>query len=128
MKRIFLIALALVCVLAVRSEEKYAELRFDTMSVNLGTFGLSDCEQHCAFRFTNTGTAPLIINQVQATCGCTVPSYPTDPIQPGERGTIEVTYNGKGKMPGRFRKTLTVRSNARRDVIRLTLEGNMTDK
>jgi hypothetical protein len=61
------------------------------------------------FVFTNTGDAPLIIKDVQSTCGCTVPSKPKEPIQPGKTGKIEVKYN---MAPGPIRKTITVESNA----------------
>lgn len=61
------------------------------------------------FEFKNTGDAPLIITNVQSTCGCTVPSKPTEPIMPGKMGKIDVKYNMN---PGPIRKTLTVESNA----------------
>jgi Protein of unknown function (DUF1573) len=62
-----------------------------------------------SFEFTNTGDAPLIITNVQSTCGCTVPTRPTEPILPGKTGKIEVKYNMN---PGPIRKTITVESNA----------------
>ena len=61
------------------------------------------------FEFKNTGDAPLIITNVQSTCGCTVPTKPTEPILPGKIGKIEVKYNMN---PGPIRKTITVESNA----------------
>lgn len=61
------------------------------------------------FEFTNTGDAPLIITNVQSTCGCTVPSKPTEPILPGKTGKIDVKYNMN---TGPIRKTITVESNA----------------
>lgn len=61
------------------------------------------------FEFTNTGTTPLIITNVQSTCGCTVPSKPTEPIMPGKKGEISVKYNMN---PGPIRKTISVESNA----------------
>jgi len=61
------------------------------------------------FEFTNTGDAPLIISNVLSTCGCTVPSYSTEPIMPGKSGKIEIKYN---LTPGPIRKTITVESNA----------------
>ena len=61
------------------------------------------------FEFKNTGDAPLIITNVQSTCGCTVPSKPTEPIKPGKTGKIDVKYNMN---PGPIRKTITVESNA----------------
>lgn len=62
-----------------------------------------------SFEFKNTGNAPLIISNVQSTCGCTVPSKPTEPIMPGKTGKIDVKYNMN---PGPIRKTITVESNA----------------
>ena len=61
------------------------------------------------FEFKNTGNEPLIINNVQATCGCTVPSKPDSPILPGNSGKIEVRYNMN---PGIFTKSVIVDSNA----------------
>jgi len=61
------------------------------------------------FVFTNTGDEPLIILNVQSTCGCTVPSKPTEPILPGKTGEIKVKYNMN---PGPIRKTISVESNA----------------
>lgn len=62
-----------------------------------------------SFEFKNTGDMPLIITNVQSTCGCTVPSKPTEPIMPGKTGKIDVKYNMN---PGPIRKTITVESNA----------------
>ena len=106
--------------------DKQAEIAFDTLRVNLGTFSEQDGEQRCSFSFTNVGDAPLNIVQAFASCGCTVPTYTKDSVKPGERGQIDVTYNGKGKYPGHFSKTITVRSNAKTEIVRLTIEGNMT--
>ncbi len=107
--------------------ENYAEITFDTLRCNLGVFPESDAVRKYSFHFTNTGTAPLIINQAFASCGCTVPSFTKEPIKPGERGSIDVTYNGKGLMSGRFSKTITVRSNAKTRIVRLIIEGEMTE-
>jgi hypothetical protein len=61
------------------------------------------------FIFSNTGNAPLIITDVLSTCGCTVPTKPTEPIMPGKTGKISIKYN---MAPGPIRKTITVESNA----------------
>lgn len=61
------------------------------------------------FVFTNTGDAPLVITNVQSTCGCTVPSKPTEAIMPGKTGEISVKYNMN---PGPIRKTISVETNA----------------
>jgi hypothetical protein len=63
------------------------------------------------FKFTNTGKEPLILNNVRASCGCTTPSWPKEPVLPGKEGTILVTYNTQGR-PGVFSKTITISSNA----------------
>lgn len=113
---------------ASQQGDKVAEIRFDTLSHDFGKFSENNPEVKCSFGFTNVGTAPLIIHQAIASCGCTVPTYTKDPIKPGERGTIDVTYNGKGKFPGRFRKTITVRTNGvETAVVRLSIEGEMTE-
>ncbi|MDX2360212.1 MAG: DUF1573 domain-containing protein [Crocinitomicaceae bacterium] len=65
---------------------------------------------HCEFEFTNTGNIPLIISRAQGTCGCTVPSWPEEPIAPGEAATIRVKYDTK--RPGDFNKSVTIYSNA----------------
>ncbi len=49
------------------------------------------------YKFTNTGTVPLIISDAKATCGCTVPSFPKEPIPPGKGGEIKVVFNTAGK-------------------------------
>lgn len=106
--------------------KKQAEIKFDTLRANLGTFTEKEAVQKCTFTFTNVGDAPLVINQAFASCGCTVPTYTKDPVKPGESGKIDVTYNGKGKFPGHFSKTITIRSNAKTEIVRLTVEGVMT--
>ena len=62
-----------------------------------------------SFEFTNTGDAPLVITNVLSTCGCLVPTKPTDSIMPGKTGKIDIKYN---MTPGPIRKTITVESNA----------------
>ena len=108
-------------------EEAQAEIKFDTQKHDFGSFSVEAApEQKCTFTFTNTGNAPLIIQQAFASCGCTVPTYTKDPIKPGEKGQIDVTYNGKGKQFGKFSKTITIRSNAKTEIVRLSIEGMMT--
>ena len=64
------------------------------------------------FKFTNTGNEPLIITNVQVTCGCTTPKgWPRDPIAPGGKAEITVGFNSAGKM-GRINKVVTIVSNA----------------
>lgn len=125
MKRI-LITLVVMLTFALNSMAQ-AEIRFDKTTHNYGTFSEKNPIQKCTFTFTNTGNAPLIINQAAASCGCTVPKYTKTPVKPGESGTIEVTYNGTGKFAGHFKKTITVRSNGTPEMVRLNIEGDMTE-
>lgn len=111
----------------VAAQEKQADIRFEQIMLNAGTFSEKDPIQKYVFKFKNVGTAPLIINQAMASCGCTVPSYTKKPIAPGEAGEIKVTYNGTGKMPGHFKKTVTVRTNGKTEVTRLYIEGTMEE-
>ncbi|MCY7359409.1 MAG: DUF1573 domain-containing protein [Rudanella sp.] len=62
------------------------------------------------FAFTNTGEYPLIINNITASCGCTTPEWPRDPIAPGQQSSIKVRFNSKGKM-GMQNKTITIFAN-----------------
>ena len=64
-----------------------------------------------AFEFTNTGKEPLIIQNAQASCGCTTPEWPKEPIMPGKKGKITVTFNTQGKN-GTFTKDIWIQSNA----------------
>lgn len=122
----FLLAFGLTIVFAQKSKkEKRSEIKFDKMIHNFGTFSEDEPVVTCTFGFTNTGEAPLIIHQALASCGCTVPVYTKTPIKPGEKGEIAITYDGTGKFPGIFKKTITIRSNATNDVVRLVVEGDM---
>ena len=111
---------------ATTKADNFAEIKFDSLEHDFGTFSKKDPIVKCSFRFTNTGTAPLIIHQAFASCGCTVPTYTKDPVKPGESGVIDITYNGTDKFPGRFKKTVTLRTNAaNEEVVRLVISGNM---
>jgi len=105
-----------------------AEITFEKTTHDFGTFSENDPRVTCVFKFKNTGNAPLIIHQTVASCGCTAPSYTKEPIKPGATGEIKVIYNGAGRFPGKFRKTITIHSNAINDVARVYIKGNMTAK
>ena len=102
-----------------------AEIKFEKTSHNFGSFPESSPKVTCTFKFTNTGDKLLVIHQAMASCGCTVPQFPKEPIKPGESGEITVTYNGAGKFPGHFKKSITIRTNAKQEIIRLYVEGDM---
>lgn len=103
------------------------EMRFEKTHHDFGVFAPDTAILTYKFEFTNVGKAPLIIHQASASCGCTVPEYPLEPIQPGGKGTIKVTYNGKGKRPGVFRKSITIHNSGKHTPVRLYIEGEMLD-
>lgn len=109
-----------------KTEGKEASIVFDKTTHDFGTFSEDDPVVKCTFIFTNEGDAPLVIHQAIASCGCTVPTYTRMPIKPGEKGTLDVTYNGNGKYPGRFKKSITVRTNAKEPMVKLYISGEMT--
>jgi hypothetical protein len=81
------------------------------------------------FKFANTGTEPLIITNVQVTCGCTVPKgWPRDPIMPGGKAEITIAFNSAGKM-GKQNKVVTVVSNASNaDGAQISFTANVLEK
>lgn len=125
MKKILFILVMLCGTFAYADAQKQAEIKFDEVKMDLGKFHENDGVQKCTFTFKNVGNAPLVINQAIASCGCTVPTYTKEPIAPGQSGKIDVTYNGKGKFPGPFKKTITVRTNGKTEMTRLYVTGNM---
>ena len=78
------------------------------------------------FKFTNKGKSPLILSNAKASCGCTVPEWPKDPIAPGKSGIIKVVYNTANI--GAFNKSITVSSNALNSTVILQIKGNVTPK
>lgn len=125
MKKLLLLTMLLLS--GVTMTFGQAKIQFDKLNSNFGTFSEKDPVQKCTFTFTNTGDKPLVINQAVASCGCTVPEYTKTPVKPGEKGSIKVTYNGKGKFPGHFKKTITIRTNGVPEMTRLYIEGVMTE-
>lgn len=130
MKKHFLMAaMLLVAVTGFAQEEvkpkNKGEMKFEKTRHDFGVFAADTAVVTHEFVFTNVGKAPLIIHQANASCGCTVPEYTLEPIQPGEKGKITVTYNGKGRRPGVFRKSITIHNNGRQSPIRIYIEGEM---
>lgn len=127
MKKIFLLLMMLASLVAYAQQEQ-PEIKFDKTVHYFGTFSEKTPVQTAVFAFTNIGKAPLIINQAIASCGCTIPSYTKEPIMPGEKGTVKVTYNGRGKFPGHFKKSITIRTNGKVEMVRLYIEGDMKEE
>ncbi len=127
MKKLIFTAILMVCGIAISMAQKPAQINFEKTTHNFGTFSEKNPKVTCSFTFTNEGEQPLVINQAIASCGCTVPEYTKEPVKPGEKGEIKVTYNGAGKFPGHFKKSITVRTNGAVEMTRLYIEGDMTE-
>lgn len=84
-------------------------IKFAQMNHNFGEIE-QDSKNTYVFKFTNTGTEPLIIENASGSCGCTVPTYPKEPIAPGKTGEIEVVYS-PGKQEGEQTKTVSITAN-----------------
>ena len=85
-------------------------LEFDKLVHDFGDI-LSDSENSCKFKVTNTGTKPLIISSVKASCGCTTPHKPEKPILPGKSDYIEVGFHPNPGQKNEIIKTITVTAN-----------------
>lgn len=75
------------------------------------------------FKFTNSGKTPLVITNVQASCGCTTPDWTKEPVMPGGQGFIKATFNAAS--PGAFSKTVTVTANIETGFVQLTIKGEV---
>lgn len=126
MKKIVFCLMMLLGSFAWAQAQGKAEIKFEKTSHNFGTFSENQSVVKYVFKFTNVGDAPLVIHQAVASCGCTVPEYTTEPVLPGKSGEIKVTYNGKGRYPGHFKKSITILTNSTTETLRLTIEGEMT--
>ncbi|KAA6311578.1 hypothetical protein EZS27_037321 [termite gut metagenome] len=126
MRKIFLLTvIALIAGCDSVSAQREADIKFDTLVHDFGTFSEKEPIVSCEFTFTNVGNMPLIIHQAIASCGCTVPEYTKEPVLPGKTGMVQVTYNGTGKALGHFKKSITLRTNGKTEMLRLYIEGDM---
>jgi len=97
MKKV-LALLAFVAVFASAQAQSGPVMTFDVTTVDYGNIDKGS-EPLRKFKFTNTGNEPLIIKTAKGSCGCTVPTYPKEPIMPGESGKIKVQYNAAAVAP-----------------------------
>ena len=127
MKRATLLILSvMLCSLMAFSKEKPG-MAFEKTEHNFGTIKEEMGAVTTRFEFTNTGTTPLIIRRVSASCGCTTPGYTREPILPGKTGTISAKYSTVAR-PGTFNKSITVYTNVPDTVYVLRIKGNVLPK
>lgn len=124
MKRLLFLFLTIIPLLVFSQK---AKIEFEKTSHDFGTISETGGPAVYDFIFKNTGDAPLILNSVRASCGCTTPSWSRQPIAPGQTGSVKVSFDPRHR-PGRFNKSVTVNSNASNAVSSLSIHGTVTSK
>jgi hypothetical protein len=102
-----------------------AMISFEKTDHDFGSIKQGEKVSH-TFKFTNSGTAPLLIGEVRPSCGCTTTNYTKEPVQPGGSGIIELEFDSAGKM-GKQQKTTTVMANVPEGTITLTLYADIEE-
>lgn len=132
MKKIALLLTLICSVCALNAQEAspakvdtshLARIEFASTVHDYGTIAKGS-EGTCVFTFENKGKVPLILSNVKASCGCTTPSWPKEPVNPGKSGEITVKYNTN--TPGKFSKSITVNSNSANPSVVLIIKGEVT--
>ena len=106
----------------VATSDKVGEFSFESDVIDYGTIQ-QNADGVRVFKFTNTGEAPIVISKAKVSCGCTVPTYSENVIQPGETGEISVKY--ATNRIGKFTKTVTLTSNASEATKVLRIKGEV---
>ncbi|WP_081209053.1 DUF1573 domain-containing protein [Salegentibacter sediminis] len=125
MKKLIAIAVFVLAGVGVATAQNTAKMEFKTETIDYGEIKKGS-DGVRVFEFTNTGNAPLVIENVTSSCGCTIPKKPEEAIMPGETGEIEVKYDTKRVGP--IRKTVTVYSNSDVPTKALKIKGKVVDE
>ena len=128
-KSIVIMVMVFLASLSIQAQDKPVtpqdSIIFETTTHDYGTI-VQGSDGTCTFNFTNKGKAPIVLNDVKASCGCTVPEWTRTPVAPKGKGSIKVTYN-TGNV-GTFTKSITVNSNAINSPVVLIIKGIVTAK
>ena len=124
MKRIFFIFSLLILGMSVRSQTATTKMQLSATEHDFGTFKEEAGRQTFDFIVTNTGTDPLVIQNVVASCGCTTPEWTKEPIPMGAKGKVTAIYDPKDR-PGPFSKTISVYANTKPAPVVLTIKGEV---
>lgn len=123
MARIGFFFLAIFCS-QLASGQNLGILEFTETTHDFGEIKEEDGPAIHEFEFVNKGTAPLLITNVKASCGCTTPDWTREPVMPGEKGFVKAQYNSRNR-PGTFRKSLTITTNGQPSVVRAYISGKV---
>jgi hypothetical protein len=123
---VFLFLIFQTCALRAQQSSEadstaFARISFETTAHNFGDVNQNEKVEQI-FTFTNTGTTPLILQNVLTTCGCTVPEWPKEPVAPGAEGELKVIFDSTAKI-GRQNKVITIRSNSKSGDFRLRISA-----
>ncbi|MGQ1784328.1 MULTISPECIES: DUF1573 domain-containing protein [unclassified Saccharicrinis] len=124
MKKIVLYAFALLWVSTSWAQHSKPAFSFNETLHNFGEVKEADGKVSHEFSFTNTGSLPLVIHNVRASCGCTSPEWSKKPIAPGAKGYVKATFDPRNR-PGNFNKTITVTANTANPNTVLRITGNV---
>ena len=127
MKKIILFAFVLTCTLASWAQHAKPAFSFSETLHDFGDVKEEVGKIEHSFNFTNSGSLPLVIHNVRASCGCTSPEWSRQPIAPGAKGFVKVTFDPANR-PGNFNKTITVTANTEEANTVLRITGNVTAK
>ncbi len=107
---------------AQSKDTNYPIMKFETKTINYGKV-TTESSGRRSFKFTNVGTAPLIISKVKGSCGCVVLDFPKKPIMPNESAEIKIVYNVL--KVGRISRTVTVTANTKKPITILKIKGRV---
>ena len=127
MKKLFFLMIVLAAVSStafsqVAPAADLAVANFEAQNFDFGKIKQGTPVTH-EFKFTNAGKVPMIITNVQASCGCTTPDWSKEPIAPGQKGFIKATYNAASV--GAFNKAVTVTANIPNGSVQLFIKGEV---
>jgi hypothetical protein len=127
MKKTLTVLFAFLLVAYTAWAQQAPVIEFKTTTHDFGDIKEEGGPQKYKFVFTNKGTTPLIVSNVNASCGCTTPGWTKEPVMPGKTGFVEAEYNPQGR-PGAFNKSLTVTTNGNPATLQIYIKGNVTPK
>jgi hypothetical protein len=130
MMRLVIPAMVLLLFSCTRKNEEEAktsgqELFFAESTYHFGEM-MEDGPGTFNIEFKNIGDQPIVINRVRSSCGCTIPSWPKEPVEPGKNGKIEIRYNTA--LTGSFLKSVYVYSTAANSPEKLLIKGKVIPK
>lgn len=132
MKTIFRIALIpsigimLAALVTAFTVAQPAELKLEETKHNFGFIRQGDVVSH-EFKFTNTGAEPLVISNAEVECTCTTVDFPKQPVMPGAKGVIKVTFDSKSTID-RQERTVVISSNAKNQPVTVTFKAVVLKK